>query len=114
MRAGAVGLGAGPVANRAGGGGVVARLPEGDRQLAQDDGVVGLGIARVDQPLRGERGSPSASACLAAVMKRSTRSAPGSGFEKSTKWSVPAGTVRIPIGNSTRAHCWVSSSSSEK
>ena len=45
-------------------------------------------------------------------MKRSTRSSPGSGFEKSTKRMLPAGTVRTPWLNFTRAHCWTSSSPS--
>ena len=43
--------------------------------------------------------SPSASACCAAVMNRCTRSADGSGVEKSTNCSEPAGTVRTPIEN---------------
>jgi hypothetical protein len=47
-------------------------------------------------------------------MKRSTRSAPGSGFEKSTNCSEPAGTVRTPTWNETRAHCWMSSPSPVK
>ncbi len=42
-------------------------------------------------------------------MKRSTRSAPGSGFVKSTNCSEPAGTVRTPRWKLTRAHCWMSS-----
>jgi hypothetical protein len=43
-------------------------------------------------------------------MKRSTRSAPGSGLEKSTNCSEPAGTVRTPTWKETRAHCCMSSS----
>ena len=47
-------------------------------------------------------------------MNRWTRSAAGSGLEKSTNCSDPAGTVRMPTENITRAHCWTSSSSPEK
>jgi hypothetical protein len=47
-------------------------------------------------------------------MKRSTRSAPGSGRVKSTNCSEPAGTVRMPWLNDTRAHCWMSSPSPVK
>ncbi len=42
-------------------------------------------------------------------MKRSTRSAPGSGLPNSTNRSESAGTVRMPWLNETRAHCWMSS-----
>ena len=44
-------------------------------------------------------------------MKRSTRSSAGSGFEKSTNFMLPAGTVLTPWLNFTRAHCCTSSSS---
>jgi hypothetical protein len=42
-------------------------------------------------------------------MNRCTRSAPGSGVEKSTNCSEPAGTVRTPTWKVMRAHCWMSS-----
>jgi hypothetical protein len=58
--------------------------------------------------------SPSASECCAAVMNRSTRSAAGSGVEKSTNCSEPAGTVRTPAAKRIRAHCWTSSPSPVK
>jgi hypothetical protein len=35
-------------------------------------------------------------------------------LEKSTNCSEPAGTVRTPTANMTRAHCWEFSSSPEK
>ncbi len=56
--------------------------------------------------------SPSAIARCAAIMKRSTRSSEGSGFEKSTNFMLPAGTVRTPWLNLTRAHCCTSAASS--
>jgi len=42
------------------------------------------------------------------------RSAPGSGFEKSTNCNEPAGTVRTPGAKFTRAHCCTSSPSPVK
>jgi len=42
-------------------------------------------------------------------MKRSIRSPAGSGLEKSTNLMLPAGTVRMPWLNFTRAHCCTSS-----
>ena len=53
--AGRVALLADPVAHRARGGRVVARLPVRGRQQAQHRGVARLGVAREDQPPRGER-----------------------------------------------------------
>ena len=55
VRRRALGLDARPVAHRAAGGGEVARLPERGRQQPQDGRVLRLGVARVDEPLRGER-----------------------------------------------------------
>ena len=55
MRRRALGLGARPVAHGAAGGREVARLPERDRQQPQHGRVARVGVARVDEPLGGER-----------------------------------------------------------
>ena len=55
MRRRALVLDARPVAHRAAGRGQVAALPEGERHQPQHGGVLRLGVARVDQPLGGER-----------------------------------------------------------
>ena len=57
VRRRALAVDARPVAHRAAGGLEVARLPERERQQPQHGGVVGLGVARVDQPLGGDRRS---------------------------------------------------------
>ena len=118
-RRGAVGrrpaaLLADPVAHGAGGGAVVPGLPVGGREQAQDGRVARLRVARVDEPLRRQREVAVGERVLGRGHEALHPVGAGSGVWKSTNWSEPAGTVRIPTLNDTRAHCWMSSSSPVK